>query len=94
MSKFIQELILMKVKQLKKRDLIHYGNTYGFSLTDQEASQIIHYIQTQPLDLFSIQGRKNMLRELAAITNEQTAAKAERLFYEIVQSYGVESLFE
>ncbi|WP_368855436.1 DUF2624 family protein [Virgibacillus salexigens] len=46
------------------------------------------------VDPFSANGRAKMLRELAKITDIQTAKKAQKLFNELIQSYGLSHLFE
>ncbi|WP_188453641.1 DUF2624 domain-containing protein [Virgibacillus oceani] len=93
MSTFIKEMIAKKLKQLTSDELLHYSKKYGFNLSQAEAQSITKYLKTQQIDPFSSQDRVKMLKELARITDLQTAKKAQKLFEEIIKSYGLEYLF-
>lgn len=93
MSIFIKGLISQKIKQLTPEELLHYAKQYGFSITDSEAQSIASYVKSHPLDPFNSNDRMKMLQELTRITNADTAKKAQRLFNELIQSYGLGHLF-
>ena len=93
MSTFIKDLVKRKIKQLSYEDLLYYGEQYGFSLTQTEAKNITIYIKTNTIDPFNENDRKKMFQDLAEITNTDTAEKAQRLFSEIISSYGLDHLF-
>ncbi|GAA0441019.1 MAG: DUF2624 domain-containing protein [Bacillota bacterium] len=94
MSNFIKEMIRRKLAQLTAPELLHYSNQYGFSLSNNEAQQIITYLKKNNVDPFSSHGREKMLRDLALITDQATAKKAQKLFNELIKSYGLGHLFE
>lgn len=93
MSTFIKNLISQKISQLTPEEILTYSKQYGFSITNEQAKSITQYLQTHEIDPFSADHRITMLRDLAKITDQDTAKKAQKLFNEIVQSYGLESLF-
>lgn len=93
MSNFIKELIRKKLKQLSSEELLHYGKQYGFSLNRSEAQDIAAYIKESSIDPFHAADREKMFKELARITNLDTAKKARLLFNELIKSYGVDYLF-
>ncbi|MFD2046083.1 DUF2624 domain-containing protein [Ornithinibacillus salinisoli] len=94
MSTFIKGLVISKMKQLTPEEIHAYGKDYGFTVTNKEARDIWNYLQNNKIDPFNKQDRNKMLKELARITNVETAKKANKLFQEIVKYYGLESLFE
>lgn len=93
MSIFIKELVKNKLKQLSSEELLNYGKQYGFSLSKTEAEQIITYLKQHTVDPFDPYDQEKMFHALAAITDSQTANKAQKLFKEIIQSYGLGHLF-
>ncbi|NBJ68538.1 MULTISPECIES: DUF2624 domain-containing protein [Clostridia] len=93
MANFIKDIIQKKLKQLSVQEIIYYGKQYGFSLTAQEAEQITNYLKQHNVDPFHAEGRKKMLQELAHITDPATAKKAQKLFNDLIHSYGLGHLF-
>ena len=93
MSKIMKEMITKKLKQTTPEELLHYSKQYGFSLSNTEAKQITDYLKTHPFDPFEESERIIFFRELTKITNITTTKKAQKLFGEIITSYGIKSLF-
>src|SRR5699024_6258489 len=93
MSQFIKELMIQKIKSLSLDELQTYSRKYNFHLTEKEALNIISYLQNHHLEPFSADGRVEMFRELAQITNTQTAKRAQQLFLKLIKTYNVEHLF-
>lgn len=94
MANFIKDMVQKKLKQISTQELIHYGKQYGFTLKQQEAEQITAYLKQHPVDPFDAEGRKQMFQQLARITDPATAKKAQKLFNELIHSYGLGYLFE
>lgn len=94
MSNFIKILMKNKLKQLTAEKLLSYADEYGFTLTAQEAKDISVYLKRNDLDPFNQRDRQLAFNELAKITNVNTAKKAEQLFQEMIQQYGLEHLFD
>lgn len=93
MSRFLKELINNKLKQLSADEIISYGNQYGFSITEQEAKEISHYLRTTQFDPFDLYDRKKAFQALAQITTDETSRKAENLLLQLIDSYGLDFLF-
>lgn len=94
MSTFIKNLVAKKIKQLSHEELLHYSKEYGLSLSPTEAENITTFLKTQEIDPFDVNDRFKMFKELAQITNPDTAKKAQQIFTELIKSYGVEHLFD
>lgn len=94
MSHFIKQIVKTKLKQLSSDELLHYAQQYGFSLTKAQANQITNYLKQNSLDPFNEKDRKKMFRELATITDDQTAKKAQDLLNKLIKENGLEYLFD
>ncbi len=84
---------MKKIKSLTVSDLLAYSREYGFNISPDEAKQIVSYLRTQTIDPFNSKQRKKLFKDLAAITDAQTAQKAETLFKTIIKTYGVDHMF-
>jgi len=94
MSSFIKQLVKSKLKQVTPDELLHYAKEYGFTLTRGQAEKIAVYLKEHQFDPFHNRDRKQMLEDLAKITDVHTARQANSLLIEIVKEYGLEHLFE
>lgn len=94
MSNFIKGIIMKKLQLVSYEDLLFYGNEYGIPLDENEAKAMSHYIKNNQIDPFSEKDRMKTFHELAQVTNKATANKTEKLFNELIKSYGLEHLFE
>lgn len=93
MSIFLKQLITNTLKGLSPKEVIQYGHRYGFNVSHEEANKITKFLKNHSIDPFSSVDRKNAFQELANITSPETAKKAEKLFTQLVSSYGLDSLF-
>ncbi|MFC4558833.1 DUF2624 domain-containing protein [Virgibacillus kekensis] len=93
MTNFIKDMAAKKIKQLSPDDLLHYSKQYGFSISKQQAEQITSYLKTSKADIFNNRQREKMFKDLAKITDAETARKAKKLFNELIRTYGLEHLF-
>ncbi|WP_339214644.1 DUF2624 domain-containing protein [Ornithinibacillus sp. FSL M8-0202] len=93
MSVFIKQIILNKMRQITAEDILQYSGEYGFTITRQQAEEIANYVHTKKINPFDKREREKMLHDLSEITDRQTALKADRLFHELIKSYGLEHLF-
>lgn len=94
MSVILKEIIKNKMKQLRKEELLYYGNQYGITLTETEAKHILKYIHENDFDIFSLQEIDKLHKKIAEITNPATANKAKNLFLQIITAYGLENYFQ
>lgn len=81
------------MRQITAEDILQYSGEYGFILTRQQAQEIANYIHNNKIDPFDKNEREKMLHDLSKITDRQTALKANKLFHELIKSYGLEHLF-
>lgn len=89
-----KKILLSKWKQIKGEDIFTYAKEYGISITATQAKQIADHIQSSSYDPTKQQDRTKMLKQLAKITDLETAQKCNRLFHQLIKQYGVENLFK
>ncbi|WP_249871081.1 DUF2624 domain-containing protein [Oceanobacillus saliphilus] len=93
MSIFIKEMVKNKLKNLRPSELLQYSRQYGFQITEKQAREITDYLRVNSPDPFDANTRHEMLKQLAAITDKETALQTQKLFDEIINSYGLGYLF-
>ncbi|WP_096270603.1 DUF2624 domain-containing protein [Paucisalibacillus globulus] len=93
MSIFIKQMIINKMRQITPEDILIYSQKYGFVISQEQAIEISNYVRRKKLNPFDKREREKMLRDLSEITDRNTAIKANKLFYELIKSYGLEHLF-
>lgn len=93
MSKFIKDMVTQKLKQLSPDELLHYSQQYDFRVSENQAKQITAYLHSHSIDPFNANDRTKLFSELEHITDRDTAQKADKLFQEIIKSYGLGHLF-
>lgn len=94
MSFFFKEIVNNRIKQLRVDEVLHYAQVYGFSLSRSEAANILHYIQTNDVDIFSKAAVNDAYKKIAEITDVETADKAKQLFEQMIKSYGLQDFFQ
>lgn len=78
MSTILKQLINKKLRQLSSEDLLRYAHQYGFSINRNQAKEITAYMHENPINPFEYGERMKMFKELARITDEKTADKAQK----------------
>ncbi|GGA68494.1 DUF2624 domain-containing protein [Ornithinibacillus halotolerans] len=93
MSIFIKQIIINKMRHITTEDVAHYSKQYGFSISREQAQEISNYVRSKQINPFERREREKMLHDLSKITDRETAIKANKLFHELIKSYGLEHLF-
>ena len=77
--KFLHHLINQKVQTITGDELLKYAKGLDIPLKREEAEKIASRLRSGKVDLFNEHERTNLLREIAVITNKQTAQKLNKL---------------
>ncbi|GLY09979.1 DUF2624 family protein [Bacillus badius] len=83
--KFLQHLINQKAQTITADELLNYAKGLDIPLKREEAEKVSSLLRRQKVNLFNEQARASLLREIAAITNEQTANKLNKLLTTFLQ---------
>lgn len=74
-----QNIINHKLNTITADELLKYAGQYQISLSKKEATKIAHYIKGKNVNIFNDGERSHLIRELAKITNIDTAKEVNRL---------------
>ncbi|HLR14443.1 MAG TPA: DUF2624 family protein [Bacillota bacterium] len=88
MSFFMKHLIRKRLKNLSVATILQYAHTYEFSIDTSEAKQIKEILQTTDFDPLSKSDHAYVFLELEKITSEETAKKARKLLYQLLEEHG------
>lgn len=83
--KFFQHFINQKAQTITGEELLKYAKGLDIPLKKEEAEKVASRLRSRKADLFNERERANLLREIAAITNEQTAKKLNKLLTTFLQ---------
>ncbi|WP_049663209.1 DUF2624 domain-containing protein [Bacillus sp. FJAT-27231] len=83
--KFLQNIINQKAQMMTGDELLKYAKGLDIPLKREEAERVASLLRSRRIDLFNEQERANLLREIAAITNKQTADKLNKLLKTFLQ---------
>lgn len=78
--KFVQHLINQRAQFITADELLKYAKGLSIPLRREEAEKIASRLRSKKIDLFNDDERAKLLREIADITNDQTAKKLNQLF--------------
>ncbi|QTM99847.1 DUF2624 family protein [Sediminibacillus dalangtanensis] len=93
MNSMLKKMVLNKLKQVSTEELLHYSKQYDIPVTKTQAEKITAYLRKAEFDPFSEKERMKLFKELAKMTNVETAQKANKLFKQLTKEYGVDSWF-
>lgn len=74
-----QNIINHKLNSITTDELLTYAGQYQISISRKEATQIANYLKGKKVNIFNDRERSQLIKELAKITNIQTAKEANRL---------------
>lgn len=94
MSHYLKRMITRRLKNVTFNELMTYSEMYGFSISEDTALEIVHYLRNLSLDPFQRRDREQMFNDLTLITDIQTANNVRQLFEQLIQQYHIEHLFD
>jgi hypothetical protein len=74
-----QNIINHKINTITAEELLKYADQYQISISRKEATQIAHFLKGKKVNIFNDGERSQLIKELAKITNIQTAKEVNRL---------------
>ncbi|WP_158735082.1 DUF2624 family protein [Alteribacillus sp. YIM 98480] len=80
MNRFKDQWIKYKISELHPKDLIHYGALYGVTVSFEEASDLLHLVQSSHWSIDDKQSMTNILEEAKETVSPETYALLKQLF--------------
>jgi uncharacterized HAD superfamily protein len=75
-----QKIINHKINSITTEELMDYAKDYEIHLTFDHANKIVKVIRGKKIDIFNAEQRKQLLIQIAKITNADVAKKVNELF--------------
>jgi uncharacterized HAD superfamily protein len=75
-----QKIINHKINSITTEELMDYAKDYEIHLTFDQANKIVKVIRGKKIDIFNAEQRKQLLIQIAKITNADVAKKVNELF--------------
>ncbi|MGF9963192.1 DUF2624 domain-containing protein [Bacillus rhizoplanae] len=81
----IQQFVNKKLNNMTSKELLKYSTEYGVSITSEQADKIVTLIQGKNINIYDVQERLQLLRQIARITSPATAQQINVLFQKLIK---------
>jgi hypothetical protein len=75
----------MKLNSITSQELLQLANENNFQITPEQANQLVALIKGKNINIFNPKERLNLLKQVAIITNNETAKKVNEMFQQFMQ---------
>jgi hypothetical protein len=86
MNPFIQQMINYKINNLSVSQLMSLANQYNVDLTQEQASQILHILRRQQINIFNDQERLQLLKKIERIVGRSKAQQINNIFQSFINN--------
>lgn len=85
MNPFIQQMINHKITHLTVPQLLSLASQYNVTLTQEEATKILHILRMQQIDIFNNNERKQLLLKIEKVVGRNRAQQINQIFQSFIQ---------
>ncbi|MFP7733153.1 DUF2624 domain-containing protein [Priestia aryabhattai] len=82
--KIVQQIVNKKVNNITPKELLKYSKQYNIPLTDQQAQTLVSVIRQQPVNIYNLEERRNLIKQIAQVTDRETAKRVNELFQQLM----------
>jgi Mn-dependent DtxR family transcriptional regulator len=82
--KIVQQIVNKKVNNITPKELLKYSKQYNIPLTDQQAQTLVSVIRQQPVNIYNFEERRNLIKQIAQVTDRETARRVNELFQQLM----------
>lgn len=75
-----ENIINHKVSTMTAEELMKYGDQFKIAITKQQASQIAEYLRGKKVNIFNVEERTKLVKEIAKVAGVETARQVNQLF--------------
>ncbi|WP_432694108.1 DUF2624 domain-containing protein [Priestia aryabhattai] len=82
--KIVQQIVNKKVNNITPKELLKYSKQYNIPITDQQAHTLVFVIRQQPVNIYNLEERRNLIKQIAQVTDRETARRVNELFQQLM----------
>ncbi|MFY2250162.1 DUF2624 domain-containing protein [Priestia megaterium] len=82
--KIVQQIVNKKVNNITPKELLKYSKQYNIPITDQQAHTLVSVIRHQPVNIYNLEERRNLIKQIAQVTDRETARRVNELFQQLM----------
>ncbi|MED3725354.1 DUF2624 domain-containing protein [Priestia filamentosa] len=79
-----KQIVNNKINRMSVKELMQYSKKYDVSLTDAQAATLVNIMKEKKVDIFNVEERKELIKKIARVTDQQTARKINQLIQELI----------
>ncbi|AKO94167.1 DUF2624 domain-containing protein [Priestia filamentosa] len=79
-----KQIVNNKINRMSVKELLKYSKKYDVSLTDTQAATLVNIMKEKKVDIFNVEERKELIKKIARVTDQQTARKINQLIQELI----------
>lgn len=80
-----ENIINHKISNITADELLKYANQFQISITKPQAQKIAEYLRGKKVNIFNNSERTALIKEIARITNPETAREVNKLFIQFTK---------
>ncbi|ENQ3104215.1 Protein of unknown function [Bacillus sp. 491mf] len=80
----IQQFVNKKINNMTSKELLKYSKEYEVPITSEQADKIVTLIQGKQINIYDIQERLQLLKQIATVTSPATAQQINTLFQKLI----------
>ncbi|MFI2955270.1 MULTISPECIES: DUF2624 domain-containing protein [Priestia] len=82
--KIVQQIVNKKVNNITPKELLKYSKQYNIPITDQQVHTLVSVIRQQPVNIYNLEERRNLIKQIAQVTDRETARRVNELFQQLM----------
>ncbi|WP_129704801.1 DUF2624 domain-containing protein [Priestia megaterium] len=82
--KIVQQIVNKKVNNITPKELLKYSKQYNIPITDQQAQTLVSVIRQHPVNIYNLEERRNLIKQIAQVTDRETARRVNELFQQLM----------
>lgn len=80
-----ENIINHKISNITADELLKYANQFQISVSKPQAQKIAEYLRGKKVNIFNNSERTALIKEIARITNPETAREVNKLFIQFTK---------
>ncbi|HDX9577589.1 TPA: DUF2624 domain-containing protein [Bacillus pseudomycoides] len=81
----IQQFVNKKINNMTSKELLKYSKEYEVPITSEQADKIATLIQGKQINIYNVQERLQLLKQIAIVTSPSTAQQINTLFQKLIK---------